>query len=256
MSAFWVHVERCEAAGPQVLSAEEARHVQARRLRVGDTLTAFDGAGSVALARLVSAARRETRIELDAPVTHPRPQDSFVLASAVPKGDRLSTLLQMLTQLGVVRWQPLILDDSAVRRIDVDSPRLRRVLLESAKLARRPWCLEIEVATDLEGALDRWGGLERSDALDRSDADADPVYYGDVGGRSGALPPGVRLMLSGPAGGFSAGEGGGLARAAARALALTDYGRRDAVAAIAAATAHRIGRVTAPLPAVAEGGEQ
>ena len=31
-----------------VLSADEARHVQARRLRVGDVLTAFDGAGRVA----------------------------------------------------------------------------------------------------------------------------------------------------------------------------------------------------------------
>jgi 16S rRNA (uracil1498-N3)-methyltransferase len=241
VSAFWVHVERCEAAGSLVLSAEEARHVQARRLRVGDTLTAFDGAGRVAAARLVSAARRETTIELDAPVVHPRPQDPFVLASAVPKGDRLSTLLQMLTQLGVVRWQPLILDDSAVRSLDPDSPRLRRVLLESAKLARRPWCMGIEAPTDLEGALARWGrGGER-------------VWFGDVGGRSGALPPAAQLMLIGPEAGFSPRERGVLDGIAARAVALSDYNLRIEVAAIAAATAHRIGAAAASLGKDAEG---
>jgi 16S rRNA (uracil1498-N3)-methyltransferase len=231
VSAFWVFVERFEAEEAVSLTQEEARHVQARRLRVGDPLTVFDGRGRVAEATLVAASRRDTRITIGLPVDHPRPDDDFVLASAVPKGDRLSTLLQMLTQLGVGRWQPLVLDDSAVRKVDPEAPRLRRVLLESAKLARRPWCMEIEALRDLEGALDRWGG-------------GAGAWFGDVRGERCALPPDAQLLLIGPEAGFSDREQAVLERAGARALALSDHNLRIETAAIAGATAHRIGRAT------------
>ena len=232
MSTYWVHVETeaLEAGeGAVVLSSEEARHVQARRLRVGDALTAFDGEGRVASARVVSLARRETVIELDSVTRAARPDDDFVLASAVPKGDRLSTLLQMLTQLGVVLWQPLLLDDSAVRKLDAGSPRLRRVLVESAKVARRPYTMRIDEPLDLGGALERHG--ER----------ADTVWFGDREGEATVLPDTARLLLIGPEAGFSVRERARLERAGARPIAFSPYNLRIEVAAIAGATAHAIG---------------
>lgn len=232
MSAFWVHVETealASGEGPVVLSSEEARHVQARRLRVGDALTAFDGEGQVASARVVSLARRETTIELDTVTRVARPDDDFVLASAVPKGDRLSTLLQMLTQLGVARWQPLVLDDSAVRKLEAGSPRLRRVLVESAKVARRPFMMEIDEPLDLAAALERHGG------------GAETLWFGDREGEATGLPDTARLLLIGPEAGFSARERAWLERAGARPIAFSPYNLRIEVAAIAGATAHAIG---------------
>lgn len=228
MSAFWVYVDPLEAAGELVLSAEEARHVQARRLRIGDALTVFDGRGRVAAAHLIAASRKETRIEIEAPVFHPRPEDEFTLASAIPKGDRLSTLLQMLTQLGVTRWQPLVLDDSAVRRLDPTAPRLIRVLLEGAKLARRPWCMKVGAPLDLEQAYARWG-------------EDGGVWFGDVGGDRVILPGSAKLLLIGPEAGFSEREQTVLGRMGARAFSLSDYNLRIETAAVAAAGLRRAG---------------
>ena len=83
----------------------------------------------------------------------PAPSEGPVIASAVPKGDRLSTMLQMLSQLGVRVWQPLVLEHSVVRRVDPEAARLRRILVESAKLARRPWLLEIRPPLGLDALL-------------------------------------------------------------------------------------------------------
>jgi len=46
MSELWCYAESLPDEGEVVLSAEEARHVSARRLKVGDKLVVFDGAGS------------------------------------------------------------------------------------------------------------------------------------------------------------------------------------------------------------------
>ena len=234
MSTFWVHVgSESLVEGVVVLAPEEARHVQARRLRVGDALTAFDGAGRIASARLASQARRETTIEIESITFTPREDDDFVIASAVPKGDRLSTLLQMLTQLGIARWQPLVLDDSATRKLDPSSARLERVLLESAKVARRAHTMTIAAPLDLDGALE---------AVAKSPG---ALWFGDREGEAIPLPAESRLLLIGPEAGFSARERGRLLEVGARPIAFSPYNLRIEVAAIAGATARGIGRAAA-----------
>ena len=227
MSDFWCYAEDLPEEGEVVLSAEEARHVAARRRKVGDGLVVFDGAGRMARARLVSIARRETRVAIIGVESKPAPREDFVIASAIPKGDRLSTMLQMLSQLGVIRWQPLVLEDSAVRKMDPSSSRLQRILIESAKVARRPWVLRVEEPTDLEAAMERYGS-------------AGAIVFGDREGRAARFAADTRLVLIGPEAGFSESEHGRLIKRGAQPVSFGAYNLRIEVAAIAAATVHNI----------------
>lgn len=226
MSVLWVHVDSLAGAldaGDVVpISGEEMRHVAARRLRVGDSLVAFDGAGRTADARIEAIGRRAVELRIEAVRETPRPEAAWVLATAIPKGERLATMLPMLTQLAVVVWQPLVLEESVVRELDVDSPRLRRILVESAKLARRPWLLEIRRPCSLAELLARstgGGGIE----------------FGDREGDRRGVSAGAALFVIGPEAGLGADEIGRLRAAGGRACSLGPCNMRIETAAVAAA---------------------
>jgi 16S rRNA (uracil1498-N3)-methyltransferase len=222
VSELWVFVDRFERAERIVLSEDESRHVSARRLRPGDPLVAFDGAGRTGLARIEAAGRREVAIRVETLDEAPRPADDWQLATAIPKGERLATLLPMLTQLAVPVWQPLVLEDSAVRSLDVGSARIRRILVESAKLARRPWLLEIRPPCDLAALLAAAGRTDR-------------IYFGDRTGETSGIPADAAIVVIGPEAGFSAAELAALRRAGATAVTLGPHNMRIETAAVAAA---------------------
>ncbi|MEE8165440.1 MAG: RNA methyltransferase PUA domain-containing protein, partial [Myxococcota bacterium] len=104
MSQFWAWVEDLAASGPYELSSEEVRHAASRRLRVGDELVVFDAKGRLASARVEGLGRGSTRLEVGAIRTVPSPNSGFGLAPAIPTAQRLSTMLQMWTQLGLEIW--------------------------------------------------------------------------------------------------------------------------------------------------------
>ena len=223
MSRLWVHAAGFDPDSNLTLSAEESRHVAARRARVGDALVVFDGAGRVGQASIESLGRRGVVARVESVETIEAAQDRWVLATAIPKGERLATLLPMLTQLGVPCWQPLVLGDSAVRTLDVESARLRRILVEGAKLARRPWLLEVPPPIDFETLL-------ACDALA-----AGRCVLGDQGGEGLGVPGDALLVVIGPEAGFTALEGERLRGAGARACRLAPHNLRIETAAIAAA---------------------
>ena len=227
MSEFWAHVPELAGEGVITLSAEEARHVATRRLRAGDAFVVFDGRGRRAPARLESVARREVIARVGPVEEVVREDPEFVLASAIPKGDRLSTMLQMLTQLGVGTWQPLVLDDSAMRRLDPASTRLQRILVESAKVSRRAWLMDVRRPIGLEPLLASSPG---------------PVAFGDREGQAGPLDPATALLVVGPEAGLSETERRRLREAGARAYSFSPHNLRIETAAIAAAVARQLAR--------------
>ena len=227
MSEFWAHVPELTESGLITLSAEEARHVATRRLRVGDAFVVFDGRGRRATAQLESIARREVVARIGPIEELGREDQGFVLASAIPKGDRLSTLLQMLTQLGVETWQPLVLEDSAMRKLDPGSTRVQRILVESAKLARRAWLMEVRAPIGLDALLASAPG---------------PIAFGEREGETGALPAEVAVLVIGPEAGFSEAELRRLRAAGARPHAFSPHNLRIETAAIAGAVARQLAR--------------
>jgi len=228
MSVFWAFSEEDVAVGECVLSGDESRHLGARRLRPGDSLVVFDGRGGTGDARLVEATKRAARVEIGSVEHVPAPSEGPVIASAVPKGDRLSTMLQMLSQLGAPVWQPLVLEHSVVRSVDPEAARLRRILIESAKLARRPWLLEVRPPVGLDALL--------------AELRPGTACFGDREGAAGPLPAECALVVIGPEAGFSEGERKDLERADVRPAAFAPHNLRIETAAIAAAASAFAGR--------------
>jgi 16S rRNA (uracil1498-N3)-methyltransferase len=229
MSEPWVWVEELALPGSIPLSSDEARHVAARRLRVADSLVVFDGRGHTAEARIESLGKSSSVVAVESITEVERPESAFVLASAIPKGDRLSTMLQMLTQLGLDSWQPLVLDDSAVRKLDPNSKRLVRILIENCKVSRRPWLLDVRKPCSLEDAL-----------AGRSPGAA--IYFGDREGEGTGFDASEGLTMIGPEAGFSASERRVLHDVGAQPRSLGTHNLRIETAAVAATVALHLAR--------------
>lgn len=181
------------AATPE-LSADEARHIGAQRLRVGDTLSLFDGRGVSARARLTGFAERgrQVQLEIEQRSEFPAPQIELALYCALPKGDRLHTLLDMGTQLGMTRFTPLLCERSVVQPGETWSARAQRVCIEACKQSRRYWLPALQPPMTLQDALadanartmSRWfahPGGQPIAAVDRTDA-AVAIFIGPEGG--------------------------------------------------------------------------
>ena len=128
-------------AGEIVLEGGEANHAaRSRRLGVGDSVHLTDGRGLLAVGAVTDISRSPLTltIALRHVVNTPEPATRVILASALPKGDRLYTLLDMATQLGMQAFQPLACRRSVVRWQPRMEQRCRRVLESASKQCRQP----------------------------------------------------------------------------------------------------------------------
>ena len=129
-----------DAGGAVTLDEGATRHARVLRLRAGDEVELFDGAGRAASARVQSIG--ETVVcEAATPIASDAASTRIVLLLSVPKGSKLEACVRMATELGVdeialvqaersvPRW------DEARARSRVD--RLARVAVEAAAQCER-----------------------------------------------------------------------------------------------------------------------
>ena len=204
MPAAWFHVDSIPPAdSATLLDAKEAKHaLSSRRLAPGDRVMLFDGFGTVAEAVLTGnravSGDLEVEVETSRRMTPPTPR--IELAASLPKGDRMSTMLDMATQVGMSAFRPLHCDHSVIttdqkRRDPTD--RWRRVMLEACKQSRRPWIPEIlQPKTPIETVED-------------AQARGAMIVMGDAGGAGASeilMDVELVVVLVGPEGGFSPAE--------------------------------------------------
>ncbi len=202
------------------LSPEEAHHlVQVLRLGEGAQVSLFDGKGGASRARVLRIAGREVELEILGSEPSRESPLSLTIAVGPPKGDRMSLLVQKLTELGVARVIPLETERGSS---GASLERWRRIALESCKQSGRSRAPEIVPPRVFEEVLDQEGFLTA----------AHP-------GAAPLSPPPAStpvVALIGPEGGWSERE---LALAASRGVTLFGLGPRTLrteTAAIAAAT--------------------
>jgi 16S rRNA (uracil1498-N3)-methyltransferase len=157
MAAPWFFVEAIPPVGAQwPLPREEAKHAAgAKRLSAGDPVVLFNGRGSVADGSLGGERLRDGSIPV---MTHAvrqveRSLPRVHLATALPKGDRLGTLIDMVTQLGVASVTPLRCDRSVVGDSEARGDRMRRIMVESCKQARVAWLPTLHAERSLDEML-------------------------------------------------------------------------------------------------------
>ena len=116
--------------------AHHAAHVL--RLQVGDAVELFDGCGASAAARVVHVRRGEVVAVVEsvgAPAARPLPH--IHLAFAVPKGRRLTWLLEKATELGVESLVPVRFERSVAARGDLSAAARRRWVAHSIAAAKQ-----------------------------------------------------------------------------------------------------------------------
>ena len=117
------------AVGREIaLPLSEAHHAAGvLRLRAGDVVELFDGAGGRARARLISVRRGAVAAVVETagpPLARPLPV--IRLAFAVPKGSRVDWLLEKATELGVASLSPLALARSVAGGEALSAAKRRR----------------------------------------------------------------------------------------------------------------------------------
>ncbi|MEA1888426.1 MAG: 16S rRNA (uracil(1498)-N(3))-methyltransferase [Pseudomonadota bacterium] len=194
------------------LAGKEAWHaLGVRRLDVGDLIRLTDGKGNITQARVESLEGRSTASLRVGVVTHIPPQiPNIILATAIAKGDRQSTLLDMATQLGISAWQPLLCHRSVSKPGKNSYERWQRVCLEACKQSGAAWLPEMMAAAKPEDVA-KAASIEGrevlfahpdSEAMDNTTSDTD------------------KLLLVGPEGGFTDDEVERMVAAGAKKISL------------------------------------
>jgi len=210
-------------------SAHHAREVL--RLRPGAVVRVFDGAGSEFEGVLHEVSRRAVSAHLGHAVP-PRAESPLHLVLAVSplKGDRMETVVQKATELGVGEIWPVITarTDAAARPALRGSrdERWERVAAGAAEQCGRAVVPHIAPTTTFDGLLARPFDGERVALLETP---GHPPL-----GKTARSPTEPLLLFVGPAGGFDPAEQAALDSAGFRLVSLGPRILRAETAAIAA----------------------
>jgi 16S rRNA (uracil1498-N3)-methyltransferase len=112
-----IFIDRPLLAGSELsLPPGAARHVQVLRLQPGAGLTLFDGHGGEFAANVTHMGRREVRVRIGVqnPVDRELAQP-VTLALGMPANERMDTLIEKATELGVAAIVPLTCERSVLR---------------------------------------------------------------------------------------------------------------------------------------------
>jgi 16S rRNA (uracil1498-N3)-methyltransferase len=223
-------------SGEALLAGDEAHHFsKVMRGRVGDSLVLFDGSGTYAHGIAESIQKESVRVritdtfsdEVESPLR-------LTVASALPKGDRQRFLIEKLTELGVARFVPVVMERSVARANESAIQRLRRYVIESAKQCGRNVLMEITDEVPIHQLNDLFAAETFTKFL------LHPVALGSVGQTTprqilaGMLPEKVAI-LAGPEGSFTDQEVEAMLRVGFQPLDLGKRILRSETACIAAA---------------------
>lgn len=209
------------------LGSAEAKHARVRRLRAGDPVALFDGAGRSYLGRLESLSRERASVRVTA-VLPERAAESpleLVLAIALLKADRLDWVVEKATELGVHRIRPFASTTTLAHPSRARQQRWQQIALAAAKQCGRSVTPAIEPPAALSAVLAAPAAARVLFAEDGSGAALEAVAV---------TSPGPLLVIVGAEGGFTPAE---LAVARAAGCHAVGLGPRILRAETAAVTA-------------------
>ncbi len=198
------HIPSMPESGRVTLPAGVARHLDVLSLGVGSEVVLFDGSGREARVRITSVSKGKAEAEIVGAAERDRESAVAVtLATAVPKGRRMDTLVRMCAELGVARIVPLVTRRSVVKPPAGDDrsgklERWRKICLAASEQSGRNRLTEIAAAENLAALLKRAGEFDLAVLL--SPDDAAPALSDLLASRGDAK---TILLILGPEGGFT-----------------------------------------------------
>ena len=144
------------------LTGDEARHLrEVLRLKTGDEVFIFDGAGKEFRCTIDSARRDETLLSQCEEVAPNRPESPLrlTLAVALLKGEKFDLVVQKATELGVTGIVPMMTRYADIRLRDASDAekrvtRWRRIAVEAAKQSGRAFVPPMVLPLPFETVMD------------------------------------------------------------------------------------------------------
>lgn len=134
---FYIPPASWNPAGLSLDEAESRHATEVLRLRVGDSVSVFNGEGLQAEAVISRIAKREVALEPGELKRTAAPAARLLLAQAVPKGKNMDLVLQKATELGVSGIIPLISERTVVRLSVAEAAdkqeKWQRIVIEACK---------------------------------------------------------------------------------------------------------------------------
>jgi len=194
------------------LGTEETRHLHdVLRLRQGDEIYVFDGAGREFHCAVEIIAKDSTELRVISEVDPSRPESpiQLTLAIALLKGEKFDLVIQKATELGAKRIVPLETERADVQLRDIGDAqkrvtRWRRIALEAAKQTGRAFVPEITAPLTLSSLVTS-SGTERKPSTESAHlmfAERSGTSFAEAT-KSFAEQPAEIVALVGPEGGWT-----------------------------------------------------
>ncbi|MGD9630933.1 MAG: 16S rRNA (uracil(1498)-N(3))-methyltransferase [Pyrinomonadaceae bacterium] len=221
------------------LDADEARHLRdVLRLKVGETVSIFDGVGNEFSCRIEAIEKREAQLTILNEITPASPESplDLTIAAVLLKGDKLDLVVQKAVELGVNRFLPMTSVRCDVKAADPSkrAARWRRIAMEATKQCGRARLMEIGDVVDFRELVNR------SEAFDGV-----RIHFSERdGGGFGTVEGAARILaFIGPEGGWDDAE---LEKAKTAGIVSITFGGRvmkadTAAVSIASILQHRFG---------------
>jgi 16S rRNA (uracil1498-N3)-methyltransferase len=137
------------AQAPEIeIRGDEAHHLlHVLRLREGDEITLFDGEGHHFRAVITRCSEESAEVERLEALPSNESHLELRIAVAIPKGDKMATLIRMLTELGIHRLIPLVSERTVVGSPSANRkkvPRWERIAMEACKQSGRSRIPKVE----------------------------------------------------------------------------------------------------------------
>lgn len=189
------------APGPVSIGGQAARHVlKVLRMKPGQQLVLFDGAGGEHPATLMACGRDSIELQVGQPAEVNRESSLQTrLAIAIPRGERMDFVIQKATELGVSQITPVSTERSVVR-LSASRAERRRLHWQSVSASACEQCgrnslPDIDSPRPFEALLGTLGeragnelrlmpepGADRSLPASRSDVTSVTLLIGPEGG--------------------------------------------------------------------------
>lgn len=189
------------------LDEVESKHARVVRLREGERIELFDGAGNAAAARVLRTGMPVV-VEIESSIDTREPSRRITLALALIQPEKFELAVQKATELGVWRIQPLVSELTEVRpeRILGKLDRWQRIATEAAKQCGRARIPEVLEPRELATLLREGPGVIGFDA---DGEELDPAGVADDA-----------TLLIGPEGGWSESERNAMRESGTRVCSL------------------------------------
>lgn len=143
------------SAGRITLDTGETRHLRdVLRLRVGENVMVFDGAGCEFECSIKTIEKSETLLSIISEVSPKAPESplDLTMAVAITKGEKYDLVVQKMVELGVTRFVPLTSKFCEVRPGSGEGKRAerwRRIVIEASKQSGRARLMTIDPVRDV-----------------------------------------------------------------------------------------------------------